>query len=214
MLQHFNFVAGRVPVWPRIFGSKKTRKFFKLAMVDRLMNFVRLKQSLVLLSVCCCIGCGSADQRNADFVAASNNQNIKKVTSLYQLYATRTDYTGPKSKEELIEFVNSNQSIAENLELLGIDREKINEYFISENDGQEFDVRWEVWINPDSERTKEPLVFEREGKDGVRLVMLSNRNILEVEDDAKYQKLLKGKVSQEDGKSELEKAEAEEAAAL
>lgn len=178
------------------------------------MNFVRLKQSLVLLSVCCCIGCGSADQRNADFVAASNNQNIKKVTSLYQLYATRTDYTGPKSKEELIEFVNSNQSIAENLELLGIDREKINEYFISENDGQEFDVRWEVWINPDSERTKEPLVFEREGKDGVRLVMLSNRNILEVEDDAKYQKLLKGKVSQEDGKSELEKAEAEEAAAL
>lgn len=176
------------------------------------MNSVRLKQSLVLLSVCCFVGCESADQRNAAFVAASNDQNIKKITSLYQLYASRTDYTGPKSKEELIEFVNTNQSIAENLELLGIDRENINEYFISENDGQEFDLRWGVWINPDSERTKEPLVFERKGKDGVRLVMLSNRKILEVVDDAKYQKLLNGKVSEEDGKSELEEAEEEEAA--
>ena len=178
------------------------------------MNFVRLKQSLVLLSVCCLAGCGSAAQRNANFVAASNDQNIKKITSLYQLYASRTDYTGPKSKEQLIKFVNSNQSIEENLGLLGIDREKINEYFISENDGQEFNVRWGVWINPDFERTKEPLVFEREGKDGVRLVMLSNRKLLEVEDDAKYQKLLKGKVGKEDGKTDLEKEEEEEAAGI
>jgi hypothetical protein len=171
------------------------------------MDVVRLKQSLVLLSACCFVGCGSSAQRNADFVAASNDQNIKKVTSLYQLYASRTDYTGPKSKEELIEFVNTNQSIAENLELLGIDREKINEYFISENDGKEFDIRWGVWINPDFERTKEPLVFEQVGKDGVRLVMLSNRNLLKVDNDAKYQKLLKGKVGKEDGKTELEKEE-------
>lgn len=178
------------------------------------MNFVRLKQALVLLSVCCFLGCGSGGQRTADFVAAANDQNIKKITSLYQLYASRTSYTGPKSKEQLIEFVKTNETIAKNLVLLEVDPENINDYFISENDGQEFELRWGVWINPDSERTKEPLVFEREGKDGVRLVMLSNRKILEVDDDAKYQKLLKGKVSREDGKSELEIAEEEEAAAL
>ncbi len=176
-------------------------------MVDRLMNIVRLKQSLVLLSVCCFVGCGSSAQRNAEFVAASNDQNIKKVTSLYQLFASRTDYNGPKSKEQLIEFVNSNQSIVENLELLGIDRGKINEYFISENDGQEFDFRWGVWINPDFERTKEPLVFEKVGKDGVRLVMLSNRKILEIRDDAKYKTLFEGNVDSEDAKTDLEKEE-------
>lgn len=178
------------------------------------MNFARFKQSLVLLSVCCLVGCGPSSEQNTGFVASTNDANIKKITSLYQLYANRTDYTGPKSKEQLIEFVNSNQSIEENLKLLGVDREKINEYFISENDGQEFDLRWGVWINPDAERTKEPLVFEKEGKDGVRLVMLSNRNILKISDDEKYQKLLKGKVDKEDAKTDLQKEEEAEAAAL
>jgi hypothetical protein len=51
------------------------------------------------------------------------------------------------------------------------------------------------------------LVFEKEGKGGVRLVMLSNRKILEVRNDKKYKSLLKGSVDKEEAKTDLEKEE-------
>lgn len=151
------------------------------------------------------VGCGPTD--HSALVRAANNTNIKKAASLYQLYASRFGYVGPKSKEELKTFLTTNDKIGRNLEMMGIEREQIDSYFVSENDGEEFDFRWGVFVNPDLERAKEPVVFERKGKDGVRLVMLSNRRILEVTDDRKYEALRKGKVSRDDAKSELELAE-------
>ena len=160
---------------------------------------------VMLLALGCLGGCGSSS--DADFIRAANDTNIEKVGSLYQLYASRSGYTGPKSKEELKTFLNTNQKIEKNLERIGIDREKIDDYFISENDGQEFDFRWGVFINPDRERSRAPLVFEKEGKDGVRQVLLSNRKVLEVDNDKKYQALLQGKVTRDDALTELEKTE-------
>jgi hypothetical protein len=160
---------------------------------------------LVLLSLCWLGGCGAS--QDAEFVKASNDTNLKKMGSVYQLYASRFGYRGPKSKDELLSFLKTNEKIASNLELMGLDREKIDDYFVSENDGQEFAFRWGVFINPDLERSKEPLVFERQGKDGIRLVMLSNRKILEVDNERKYQDLLRGKVDRNEAKTELEKLE-------
>ncbi|QDT68754.1 hypothetical protein MalM25_16790 [Planctomycetes bacterium MalM25] len=147
-------------------------------------------------------GCGASD--SVRFVQASNDSNIKQVASVYQLYASRHGYLGPKSKEELLDFLISDDRIARNLELMEIDLANVEDCFVSENDSEEFHVRWGVFINPDLERSREPLVFERTGKDNVRLVMLSNRKILEVTDDAKYQALLKGKVSSTDAKTDLQ----------
>mgnify|MGYP006908201991 CR=1 FL=1 len=176
------------------------------------MNSKPLKPALIelLLVLCCLQGCNS--NQDADFVMASNDTNIKKMASVYQLYAFRSGYMGPKSMDELKSFLKTNEKIAKNLELMGLDRANIDDYFVSENDGQEFDFRWGVFINPDTERSKEPLVFEKEGKDGIRLVMLSNRKILEVNDDQKYQALLSGKVNPNEAKTEVELAE--ETAAL
>ncbi len=154
------------------------------------------------LALCLLVGCNSSG--DAEFVMASNDSNIKKAASAYQLYASRSGYTGPKSKEELVTFLKTNDSIAKNLELMGLDRERIDEYFVSENDGKEFDFRWGVFIDPDIGRCKEPLVFEREGRGGIRLVMLANRKILEVDSDAEYQSLFKGKVDRSDAGSDLE----------
>lgn len=155
-------------------------------------------------------GCGPS--QSLDHVKSSNDTNIKKMCSAYQLYASRFGYKGPRSKEELESFLKTNEKIARNLELMGLDREKIDEYFISENDGKEFEFRWGVWVNPDQERAREPIVFEKEGKDGVRLVMLSNRNILEVDNDKKYETLLKGRVTRDDAMTESQRAEAAAAA--
>lgn len=159
----------------------------------------------LLLAICCISGCGSS--QDAEYVKASNDTNIKKAGSAYQLYASRSGYAGPRSMDELKSFLKTNEKIATNLELMGIDREKIDDYFISENDGKEFEFRWGVFIDPDLTRSTEPLVFESEGKDGVRLVMLANRKILEVDNEKKYQSLLKGKVDRNDAKTDLEKEE-------
>ena len=162
-------------------------------------------QGLLVLAICIASGCNSS--QDGDFVQKSNDTNIKKVCSAYQLYAARSSYTGPKSKEDLLGFLTTNEKITKNLELIGLDRDKIEEYFVSENDGKEFDFRWGVFVNPDLERSREPLVFEREGKNGIRLVMLSNRKIIEVDNDRKYQELFMGKVDRNNAKTDLQKRE-------
>lgn len=176
------------------------------------LKSARMRCSVLTLFLSCIGGCGPT--QSLDHVKAANDTNIKKVCSAYQLYASRFGYKGPKSKEELVNFIKTNEKITRNLELMAFDREKIDDYFISENDGQEFDIRWGVWVNPDLERAREPLVFEKEGKDGIRLVMLANRNVLEVTSDKKYQALLKGKVTRNDAMSDAEKEEATAAGEL
>ncbi len=166
------------------------------------MNTERFPFTLFLLLCVACCGCGSS--RNAEFVAASNNTNIKKMGSAYQLFASRSNYKGPDSIETLKDFLKTDPGIVRNLELIGMDREKLDEYFVSENDGKEFVFRWGVFVNPDRLRATEPIVFEQEGKDGIRLVMLTNRKVLEVDSDRKYNELLKGKVNKDDLGAEQE----------
>lgn len=152
------------------------------------------------------LGCGST--QDADYLRESNDSNIKKMCNAYILYANWSNYTGPDSKEELRSFLQTDARVERNMELMGIERDKIDEYFISENDGKEFDFRWGVFVNPDQRRSSEPLVFEKEGKDGIRLVMLSNLKILEVDNDRKYKRLLKGSVDRDEAKTNLESEEA------
>lgn len=168
------------------------------------MNIANLKLILLVVVVACLSGCSNKSARDTEFVRNANDTNIKKVLTAYRLYASRFSYTGPKSKDELINFIKTNEKIEKNLERIGLERENIEEIFVSENDGEEFTVRWGKFVNPDEKRAKEPIVFEKVGKDGVRLVMISNKKILEVTDDAKYEKLLKGKINSKDAKTEIE----------
>ncbi len=167
-------------------------------------KFSHLNLILLLVPVACLFGCDNKFERDTEFVRSANDTNIKKVASVYSLYSSRHRHTGPNSKEELISFLKTNEKIKKNLDRMSLELDKIEEIFVSENDGEEFKIRWGVFINPDSLRAKEPFVFEKVGKDGVRLVMLSNRKILEVADDAKYRKLLKGTVTKNDAKTDEE----------
>ena len=169
-------------------------------------NSTTIMMGLASAAIGVAIGCGSSD--HSGFVRASNDTNIKKAASLYQLYASRYGYVGPKSKEELLSFLTTNEKIAKNLDLMGVDRDNLDSYFVSENDGEEFLFRWGVFVNPDLERAKEPVVFESVGKDGVRLVMLSNRRILEVTSDKNYKSLLRGKVSRDEAMTDLDREQA------
>ena len=167
-----------------------------------------LNQIAILLVVAGCVfsGC-SGPKYSLEGVQAANDTNIKKMAAVYRLYAKRFGYRGPKSKEGLLDFMKNNESIERNLEIMGIERDKLDKYFISENDGEEFEFRWGAFVDPDTRMAKEPIVFEKTGTNGVRLVILANRKILEVSSDKKYETLLNGKVTAEEAKTDEEKEE-------
>lgn len=161
---------------------------------------------LLLVAVCVSSGC-SGPKYSLDGAKAANDTNIKKMAGVYRLHAKRFGYRGPKSKEEMMDFMQNNESIARNLEIMGMERDKLDQYFISENDGEEFEFRWGAYVDPDVRNAREPIVFEKTGANGVRLVILANRKILEVTSDKKYETLLKGKVSAEDAKTDDQRDE-------
>lgn len=121
-------------------------------------------------------GCGSSDV--ADLVAENNKTHIQKVANAYSLYEKRLG-KAVTSKEELIEFVQSGQNIAKNLEFMNIDPSAFPDYFVSERDDEEFFIRWGISV-PDR-TAAQPLVFEKTGVDGLRQVCFSNSVIEEVD---------------------------------
>lgn len=172
------------------------------------MNYFNVCPLFLVIIAIFTVGCSNSQDQS--FVRSANDTNLKKVASAYQLYAARSGYQGPESKEALLKFLKTDPSIVDNLKLMGFERDNAEAYFISENDGQEFDFRFNVYVNPDRNRAKQPIVFEREGKEGVRQVILTNRNVLNVTSDKDYKSLLKGIVSSSDAKTDLEIEEEQE----
>lgn len=156
------------------------------------LNLFFISTVLAVVSV----GCSGPDPIN-EHVANLNKTNIQKVSSVYGLYAALKQNNGPESKEQLIDFIMNDSSIDRNLNLMGIEREKVDQYFSSSVDQQEFKIRWGVQFNPDGAAI--PLVFDTNGDDaGMRRVALSDGRVLEVESDSEYKKLFAGKISKSD----------------
>ena len=116
-------------------------------------------------------------------VAAMNDTNLKKVSSLYRFYQYRNGWRGPQDASELRGFAA--QAPKKNLELMRIDPLLFDELLVSERDGQPAKVRWGLAIGPTD---IQPLVFEAEGINGKRIVVFSDARTEEV-DAARYEAL-------------------------
>ncbi len=116
-------------------------------------------------------------------VAAMNDTNLKKVSSLYRFYQYRNGWRGPKDAAALRGFTE--QAPKKNLDLMQIDPTRFDELLVSERDGQPAKVRWGVAIGPTD---VQPLVFEAEGIAGRRIVVFSDARTEEV-DAARYDTL-------------------------
>lgn len=141
------------------------------------------------------VGCGSNSNVQGK-IEAQNATNIQKISNAYKLYAFVNGHRGPASVDEFKQFLQTNKAIGRNLELMDIDLAKLDSYFISQADGEEFVFRWDVKLKPDLDIN--PIVFDKTGADGMRRVVLACDVVLEVTDDAKYERLLAGKVSKKD----------------
>lgn len=133
--------------------------------------------SILLLSNTGCTDTGTS-------VAEFNKTNIKRLRNAYALYQTGHGGKGPKSEEDLKNYLTSDKAASIRLERMGVASESLDDIFASERDGQPFTVRYGV-----SNTRDEAIVFEQTGVDGKRMVAFHEPREL---DDQEYQSYLSG----------------------
>jgi hypothetical protein len=132
-------------------------------------------------------GCGSGNNPDAA-LANANKTNMQRLTNLYVMYQMKNGFKGPKDEATFKAFLKKAKS--ESLVSMGVDPDSIDDLFICERDGEPFNIRYGV---PTTSRgSKEPVVFQKTGSGGERMVGFLNMVQREVE-DAEYDSLLNAK---------------------
>jgi len=108
---------------------------------------------------------------------------------MYVVYSALNGYKGPANAEEMIAFLSTDEKAGKRMKLVGMDVGSLDEYLVG-RDGEPFRFRWSVKAPPMS--PPYPICFEEIGVDGVRQIGFSGKKMVEVNDDAEYDKLFKG----------------------
>lgn len=101
--------------------------------------------------------------------AAATDSNAKRLGTLYaqfQVNNTNDRLLGPADKSEFIEFVKTRGESG--LQRIGVDKNAIENLFVSERDDQPFKIRWQV--QGISRGPAQPVIFESEGRNGKFMV--------------------------------------------
>ncbi len=151
---------------------------------------VGLCVTLLLWASVSLIGCSNPNANS--MIADANDTNVKRLATLYSVFQVKNKYKGPKTQQQLREFVQSQDP--ERLARGGIDPTMIDDLFVSERDGEPFVIRYGV--NTVVFGPPLPVIFESTGVDGMRQVGFCNGLMQEV-DDAEYDRLMAGKADKE-----------------
>ena len=138
-----------------------------------------------LLTLAHAVGCGGPDP--ADLLAEANNDNVARLSNLYQAFQSRHDWRGPSDEAEFKAFLNGWNP--KKLEAIGVAPGTIDATFVSTRDGEPFKVRYGVPGHIMG--SSAPVVFEATGVDGKRMVGFLDMQSREV-DEAEYDRLWSG----------------------
>lgn len=155
------------------------------------MRSVHIPIVLFIICVTLALFSGCTGDRVASQVAAVSKTNLQKLSNIYSLYVVRNGYKGPKDEETFRDFLENDPSIEKNIGYMGVGRDDFDKISISDRDNEPLLVRYGLKLPPMS--PKQPQVLETVGVDGIRMVIMSNGDIVEVEDDAEYEKMASGK---------------------
>lgn len=126
----------------------------------------------------------------AEAVARVNASNIQRLANLYLTYQMKHNWRGPANEKVFKDFIRGFN--AEKLARIGIDPSAVDGLFVSERDGQPFQIRYGVVGS--SRGSSEPVVFEAAGEGGSRLVAFLNMEQREVS-QGEYDSLWSGSAS-------------------
>lgn len=149
---------------------------------------------VLLLMFSVVFGC-SGPSLKSNFQKANEN-NIERIANAYRMFASINQNVGPKDEEEFKNFLRTDDRIAPRLGLDSIDVENIDGYFISSADNEPFVVLYGQKISPDFDYSA--LVFDKTGVDGVRRIALACSEVIEVDNDKQYDRILAGKIQKKD----------------
>lgn len=155
------------------------------------LRSVHIPIVLIIICVTLALFSGCTGDRVASQVAAVSKTNLQKLSNIYSLYVVRNGYKGPKDEETFRDFLENDPSIEKNIGYMGVGRDDFDKISISDRDNEPLLVRYGLKLPPMS--PKQPQVLETVGVDGIRMVIMSNGDIVEVEDDAEYEKMASGK---------------------
>ncbi len=150
-----------------------------------------LFQCLLLCFVGLAIGCGG--DQVSDAFREMNKLNMQKLVNSYVMFASVNGNVGPKDADELKNFIKTDQRVPPRLGMSTSDLNDLDSIFISDADGEPFEIRFGLKIRLDEDRS--PLVFDSVGVDGMRRVALADNQILEIDDAKRYDRMWTGKLS-------------------
>lgn len=155
---------------------------------------------LVALLFCLSFIAGCGDGKPS--VAELKDSNMKKLHAIYTFYMNNNGMTGPASKEVLMDYIESPEGQFA-LKRMDMDPSKVDEYFFSERDGEEFVIRYGLKGIRDH-----AIIFEATGgEEGTRLVAFNNP--IECDED-EYNDYLSGKAQGESGEGDMMGEDGEE----
>jgi hypothetical protein len=120
---------------------------------------------------------GCNRDRTSEIVGSMNTSNIQRLANLYAAYQNFKNGRGPASEPEFREFIRAYDP--NKLKMMGINPDELDGLFTSEVDGKVFKLRYNVGGGRGSQ---DPVVFEQEGRDGLKRVGFTGGNVQEVDE--------------------------------
>ena len=137
------------------------------------------------------LGCGDSNSIEAAFAKASK-ENIQKSCAMYAIYTTLNNFKGPNSKQELVDFLASNETAKTRLDRMSMDPSKLESYMVG-RDGEDLEFRWGLESNPMA--SAYVVCWEQTGVEGVVQVGVTGGTIVETDDEDELEELKAGNYS-------------------
>ncbi len=149
---------------------------------------------LFLLMFSVVSGCSGTSLKSS--FQKANENNIERIANAYRMFASINNNVGPKDEEEFKNFLMTDDRIAPRLGLDSLDVENIDGYFTSSADNEPFVVLYGQKISPDFDYAA--IVFDKTGVNGVRRIALACNEVIEVDNNKQYDRILAGKIQKKD----------------
>lgn len=149
---------------------------------------------LFLLMFSVVSGCSGTSLKSS--FQKANENNIERIANAYRMFASINNNVGPKDEEEFKNFLRTDDRIAPRLGLDSLDVENIDGYFTSSADNEPFVVLYGQKISPDFDYSA--IVFDKTGVNGVRRIALACNEVIEVDNNKQYDRILAGKIQKKD----------------
>lgn len=147
-----------------------------------------LSFTLILILVCSFATHSGCDSNGE--VKEIYSTNIKKLHLCYVMYLEKHEYEGPQNEAEFKDYLKNDPTAIFLLKRIDVTPEMVDEIFVSDRDGQPFEIRYGVKGEADH-----AVIFESVGVEGTRLIALTKP--IEVDDEDEYQDYLTGKIEPE-----------------